>query len=315
MSGHDTQAEADRGAPAGPFDRRLVAWRRRRALERAVPGADFLLAHAVDDLADRLSAVTRDFPRAVDLGGHTGRLAAALAAHPRVGEVIRADLFLADPRTPGCRLVADDALPPFADASVDLVASALSLHLVNDLPGALVQIRRMLRPDGLFLAILPGGETLRELRDSLMRAELDLTGGAAPRVAPFADTRSLGALLQRAGFALPVADSDRLTVRYADLFALLADLRAMGAANSLVDRSRRPLSRAVLVRAAEIYARDHSDADGRLRATFDLVSLSGWAPHASQQTPLKPGSARMSLADALKAFDAPGAADPSRRED
>lgn len=296
------------------FDRRLLAHRRRRALARSVEGADFLLANAVDDLADRLLTVTRDFPLALDLGGHTGRLAAALAANPRIGRVIRADLFTRDRTAPGCDLVVDDAFPPFADASLDLVASALSLHLVNDLPGALIQIRRMLKPDGLFLATLAGGDTLFELRDSLMRAELEVTGGAAPRVAPFADTRSLGALLQRAGFALPVADTDRVTVRYADLFGLVRDLRAMGATNMLVERSRTPLGRAVIARAADIYASEHADPDGRLRATFDLVSLSGWAPHESQQKPMKPGTAKVSLADALKAFDAPGAAGDSERE-
>ena len=293
----------DTGTAREIFDRRLLAQRRRRALKRGVEGADFLLANTVEDLADRLLTVTREFPLALDLGGHTGRLARALSVNPRIGRVIRADLFSPDAGTPGCDLVVDDAFPPFAEASLDLVASALSLHLVNDLPGALIQIRRMLRPDGLFLATLPGGDTLFELRDSLMRAELEVSGGAAPRVVPFADTRSLGALLQRAGFALPVADTDRVTVRYTDLFGLIRDLRAMGATNMLVERSRTPLSRAIIARAAEIYANEHADPDGRLRATFDLVSLSGWAPHESQQKPMKPGTAKVSLADALKAFD------------
>ena len=295
----------DTGTAREIFDRRLLAQRRRRALQRGVEGADFLLANAVEDLADRLLTVRRDFPVALDLGGHTGRLARALNANPRIGRVIRADLFTADPRAPGCDLVVDDAYPPFAEASLDLVVSVLSLHLVNDLPGALIQIRRMLKPDGLFLATLPGGDTLFELRDSLMRAELEVTGGAAPRVVPFADTRSLGALLQRAGFALPVANTDRVTVRYADIFGLIRDLRAMGATNMLVERARTPLAGAVIARAAEIYAAEHADPDGRLRATFDLVSLSGWAPHESQQKPMKPGTAKMNLADALKAFDAP----------
>ncbi|MBC2861250.1 methyltransferase domain-containing protein [Stappia sp. 28M-7] len=289
------------------FDRRLFARRRARALERlaATSGdADFLLANAATDLGERLAAVSRDFPLAVDLGGHRGHVSAALAASGRVGAVLRADLLVEDRSVPGAALVADDAFPPFADASLDLVASALSLHLVNDLPGALIQIRRTLRPDGLFLANLLGGDTLFELKDAFMLAELETLGGATPHVVPFADTRALGALLQRAGFALPVADVDRLTVRYADMFALMRDLRAMGAANILADRSRAPLSRATLARAAEIYAERHADPDGRIRATFDLVSLSGWAPHESQQKPLKPGSARTSLADALSVIDA-----------
>jgi SAM-dependent methyltransferase len=301
-------ASQDPTTPTRPdlFDRPLLAQRRARALRRAVEGADFLLAHAVADMADRLLAVTRDFSIAVDLGGHTGRLAGVLAAHPRIGRALRADLFIADPNVPGADLVVDDALPPFAEASVDLIASALSLHLVNDLPGALIQIRRSLKPDGLFLASVLGGDTLFELKDCLMRAELEISGGAAPRVAPFADTRGLGALLQRAGFALPVADVDRVTVRYDSMFALIRDLRAMGATNMLAERARTPLSRAIIARAGEIYANEHADADGRIRATFDIVSLSGWAPHESQQKPLKPGSAKVSLADALSAFDTKG---------
>lgn len=285
------------------FDRALLARRRARALARRAPGADFLLAHAVEDLADRLAIVTRAFPVAVDLGGHTGRLHEVLRRMPGVEQALRVDILTQDRKVPGAHLVADDALIPFADASLDLVVSALSLHFVNDLPGALIQIRRALKPDGLFLAALLGGDTLHELKDVLMRAELETTGGAAPRVAPFADTRALGALLQRAGFALPVADVDRVTVRYDNLLALLADLRAMGAANMLSERSRTPLARATLMRAAELYASDHADADGRIRATFDIVSLSGWAPHESQQKPLAPGSAKMRLSDALEAID------------
>ncbi len=291
---------SDTGRP-DLFDRRLLARRRARALARAdaLPGIDFLLAHAATDLGERLATVSRRFPLAVDLGGHRGHLARAIAASGRAEKVLRADILVVDRATPGCDLVADDALPPFADASLDLVCSALSLHLVNDLPGALVQIRRTLKPDGLFLAALLGGDTLFELKDALMRAEMELRGGAAPRVAPFADTRALGALLQRAGFALPVADVDRLTVRYDGMPGLVDDLRAMGAASMLAERSRAPLPRPVLARAAEIYAERHADPDGRVRATFDIVSLSGWAPHESQQKPLKPGSARKSLADAL----------------
>jgi SAM-dependent methyltransferase len=179
------------------------------------------------------------------------------------------------------------------------VVSSLALHWVNDLPGTLLQIRRVLQPDGLFLAVMAGGETLNELRHSLAAAESEVEGGLSPRVAPFVEVRAMGTLLQRAGFALPVADVDRLTVRYADLAGLFRDLRAMGATNALTARRRRPLRRRTLQRAAEIYAERFADADGRLRATFDLLWVSAWAPHESQQQPLKPGSAKMKLADAL----------------
>jgi SAM-dependent methyltransferase len=204
----------------------------------------------------------------------------------------------------GCpTIVADEEALPFASGSFDLIVSALSLQWANDLPGALVQIRRALAPDGLFLAAVIGGQSLMELRTALTAAEAELTGGASPRVAPFADVRDLGGLLQRAGFALPVTDVEPLIVRYASMFALLRDLRAMGATNALTERSRVPLRRAVLTRAAEIYADRFSDSDGRVRATFEIVWLSGWAPHNSQQKPLAPGSARMRLADALNASE------------
>jgi len=190
---------------------------------------------------------------------------------------------------------------PFGDATIDLVVSALALQFANDLPGVLVQIRRALKPDGLFLAALLGGETLTELRQSFAEAESDIEGGVSPHVAPFADLRDLGALLQRAGFALPVTDADRVTVRYDTVFALMHDLRRMGATNALLARRRTPLRRATLLRMAEIYARRFADADGRVRATFEIVWLSGWAPHPDQQQPLRPGSAKTRLADALGA--------------
>jgi SAM-dependent methyltransferase len=196
-------------------------------------------------------------------------------------------------------VVADEEALPFRDASLDLVVSALALHTVNDLPGTLAQIRRALKPDGLFLAALYGGDTLTELRQSFAQAETEIENGISPRVAPFADLRDLGALLQRAGFALPVADVDRITVRYASPFALMHELRRMGATNTLIARRRRPLKRATLMRMAELYAQNFSDPDGRIRATFEIVWLSGWAPHESQQKPLAPGSARTRLADAL----------------
>jgi SAM-dependent methyltransferase len=196
-------------------------------------------------------------------------------------------------------VAADEEALPFRDASVDLVVSALALQFVNDLPGTLIQIRRALRPDGLLLAALTGGESLFELREAFALAEAEVEGGVSPRIAPFADLRDLGALLQRAGFALPVTDVDRITVRYASPLALMHDLRRMGAGNILFERRKKPLRRATLRRLADIYAERFADADGRIRATFDIVWLSGWAPHESQQQPLKPGSARTRLADAL----------------
>ena len=242
--------------------------------------------------------MSRHFRRALDLGTPGPQIAAALQTEP-ARFVIRAAPLLEF--AGGLALVADEEALPFAAASFDLVVSALSLQWANDLPGALVQIRRTLVPDGLFLAALVGGQSLTELRTALTAAEAELTGGASPRVAPFADVRDLGGLLQRAGFALPVTDVEPVIVRYSSMLALMQDLRAMGATNALAERSRLPLRRAVLMRAAEIYAARFGDPDGRLRATFEIVWLSGWAPHESQQKPLTPGSARMRLADALNA--------------
>jgi SAM-dependent methyltransferase len=258
--------------------------------------AHFLLDRVAADFAERLSLVSRAFPRALDLGTPGPQVAEALRANDR--SVFRAAPILdAPPSVPS--LIADEEVLPFASESFDLIASALSLQWANDLPGVLVQIRRALAPDGLFLAALVGGQSLTELRTALTSAEAELTGGASPRVAPFADIRDLGQLLQRAGFALPVTDIDPIVVRYASMFALMQDLRAMGATNALSERSRVPLRRALLMRAAEIYAERFADVDGRVRATFDVVWLSGWAPHESQQKPLAPGSARMRLAEAL----------------
>lgn len=279
------------------FDRALL----RRRLARAVrQGPDpFLLERVAEDLRDRLDAVMRPFADALDLGTPGPQLAAALAGRPGLARLTRAAPL---PETigtgPWTGIVADEEALPFSE-QFDLVVSALALQGVNDLPGTLVQIRRALRPDGLFLACLAGGQTLQELRGAFAEAEAELEGGASPRVAPFADLRDMGALLQRAGFALPVTDVETLTLRYDHLFALMADLRRMGATNALLQRRRTPLRRATLLRAAEIYATRFADPDGRLRATFELVWVSGWAPHESQQKPLQPGSAKMRLADAL----------------
>jgi SAM-dependent methyltransferase len=212
----------------------------------------------------------------------------------------------------GLRVVADEEALPFADNTLDLVVSGLSLQAVNDLPGVLAQIRRALKPDGLFLAALLGGDTLAELRQSFAMAESELDGGVSPRVSPFADLRDLGALLQRAGFALPVTDVDRITVRYATPLGLLHDLRRMGAANPLAERRRVPLRRATLMRAMEVYAARFADPDGRVRASFDVMWLSGWSPHESQQKPLRPGSAKKRLADALGTTEIAAGEKPER---
>lgn len=276
------------------FDRALVRRRLARALRSGY--ADFLLARAADDMAERLGTVLRGFPLALDLGTPTPAAAGRLAALGRVGATVRAAPL---PERGPLALVADEERLPFAPERFDLVISLLALQGVNDLPGALIQIRRALKPDGLFLGCLLGGSTLTELRAAFTEAEAELEGGASPRVAPFADVRDLGALLQRAGFALPVADVEPVTVRYRDPFGLLGDLRAMGLANALHDRRRTPLRRATLMRAMAVYAARFADPDGRVRATFDLAWLSGWAPHKSQQKPLRPGSAKVRLADAL----------------
>ncbi|RCS22516.1 methyltransferase domain-containing protein [Phyllobacterium salinisoli] len=284
----------------GLFDRKLIQWHRRRAMAKFAPGTDFLLARAVDDLEDRLATVERRFPLAVDLGGHTGLGAQAIARSGKADDIIRVEQDAAFLGSPFPAIVADDEALPLAVASADLIVSLLSLQLTNDTPGALFQIRHALKPDGLFLGAMAGGGTLGELRESLLAAEVELAGGASPRVAPFADVRDGGALLQRAGFALPVTDVESFTVRYDNMFALIADLRAMGMQNSLIGRSRKPVSRRFFLRAAEIYAERFSDPDGRIRATFSIIWMSGWAPHASQQKPLKPGSAKASLAAALE---------------
>jgi SAM-dependent methyltransferase len=280
------------------FDRALLRQRRRRAA--ALGPATFLLDRAANDLADRLAAVLRRFELAVDLGTSGAAVRAALGRLESVGRIVAADTVPGS--SPGeTFVVADAEALPFGDGTLDLVVSALALQFVNDLPGVLVQIRRALKPDGLFLAALIGGETLTELRQSFAAAESDIEGGVSPRVAPFADLRDLGALLQRAGFALPVTDVDRVTVRYDSAFGLMHDLRRMGATNALITRRRTPLRRATLLRMAEIYAQRFADSDGRVRATFEIVWLSGWAPHPDQQQPLKPGSAKARLADALGA--------------
>ena len=273
------------------FDRALGRSRLRRALAGGYP--DFLLQRVAGDLDERLGAVLRQFDIAADLG--TPLPVARPLLQGRAGRLWR----LAEAPGAPCDLIGDLERLPFAAGSLDLAVSLLALQGVNDLPGALVQIRRALRPDGLLIACMLGGRTLQELRQALLEAESETTGGVSPRIAPFGDLRDLGGLLQRAGFALPVIDSEIVTVRYGDAFGLMRDLRAMGWANGLLARRRTPLRRETLLRAAAIYAERFADPDGRLRATFECVWLSGWAPHESQQKPLKPGSAKARLADAL----------------
>ena len=267
------------------FDRDLLCARLERA--RRLGPATFLLDRVADDMAERLRAVLRDFKSAADIGTPGDQMCLALAG--RVGRVARFELPMRE----------SEALPLPAQ-SLDLVVSALAFQLVNDLPGVLAQIRRALRPDGLLMAAMIGGDTLTELRQSFASAEAELEGGVSPRVAPFADLRDVGVLLQRAGLALPVTDVDRIVVRYDSAFGLMHDLRRMAATNILIERRRAPTHRATMLRMAEIYAERFADSDGRIRATFDVIWLSGWAPHQSQQQPLKPGSAKASLADAVK---------------
>lgn len=280
------------------FDAELAMERKRRALAAAVPGASFLMDRAADDLSDRLGTVERRFDHAATLFCLTPAAQHALVGSGKVGEVTRveADAALL---AGGQGLVSPPDRIPFEPETIDLAVSLLSLQEANDIPGMLIQIRRALKPDGLFLAALAGSGTLAELRESLLAAETEISGGASPRVMPFTDVRDAGALLQRAGFALPVADVETVTVRYQSMFGLLRDLRAMGMTSVLLDRPRKPATRRLFVRAAEIYAERFSDPDGRIRATFALVWLSGWAPHASQQKPLKPGSAQVSLTKVL----------------
>ena len=267
------------------FDRALLRARQSRAL--GFGPATFLLDRVAEDMAERLHAVLREFKDAADVGTPGGQVGDVLTA--RVNQLARIDLpdLESEPL-------------PFAPESLDLAVSGLAFQFVNDLPGVLAQIRRALKPDGLLLAALIGGDTLTELRQSFAAAEAECEGGVSPRVAPFADLRDVGALLQRAGFALPVTDVDRIVVRYDSAFALMQDLRRMGATNILAERRRTPTRRATMLRMAQIYDERFADPDQRIRATFDVIWLSGWAPHESQQKPLKPGSAKASLAEAVK---------------
>ncbi|WP_119943439.1 methyltransferase domain-containing protein [Neorhizobium sp. NCHU2750] len=285
------------------FDETLVARRRERARANRAEGSDFLLDLAAEEMAERLAVVEREFLHAVELHGATGIAARRALLTGKIGTIERietSDIF-ANPGETITIAALDDV--PLEPASANLILSPLSLHTLNDLPGTLVRIRRALRPDGLFLAAIPGAGTLAELREVLLEAEAEMTGGASPRVIPFADVRDVGGLLQRAGFTLPVVDSETYTVRYDSIFPLMKDIRAIGMANPLTGRSRQPLGRSFFMRAAELYAERHADPDGRIRASFSIIYVSGWAHHESQRPALKPGSAKVRLADALKKME------------
>ena len=284
------------------FDRRLLRARRGRAA-RDLHAHDFLLKEIGERLCDRLSDIARGFPLALDLGARDGLLARLLQGRGGIEALVQSDTALVNARRTrklGPSVVSDEELLPFTAGCFDAILSNLTLHWVNDLPGALVQIRNSLKPDGLFLASLFGSGTLDELRTCLMDAELAELGGASPRVSPFADLRDAAGLLQRAGFALPVADVDTVTVTYGDFFALLRDLRGMGETNVLFDRLKHPTRRAIFARAAALYQERFADREGRLRATFQVVFLTGWAPHESQQQPARRGSGQTSLKDVFR---------------
>jgi SAM-dependent methyltransferase len=282
------------------FDQVLISEHREQAAKRVKPDAGFLLDIVAAELAERLAVVERQFDQAVELHGADGRAAVACLETGRITNLRRVETSDAFAKPGETITHAPIEHLPLQEQSVNLLLSPLALHLANDMPGLLIQMRRALRPDGLLLAALPGAGTLSELRDVLLATEVEISGGASPRVMPFADVRDMGSLLQRAGFALPVVDMEDYTVRYDSIFPLMQDLKAMGMANPLIGRSRKPLNRAFFMRAAELYKERYSDPDGRIRATFSIIYMSGWAPHESQPKPLKRGSARISLADALK---------------
>lgn len=281
------------------FDLDLATENRKRAFTRCSGQSDFLLEIVARELAERLSLIERKFDRAVELHGASGIVARECLATGKISHIdrVETDAMFAPSDEP--LIEAPLETVPLEEQSANLILSPLTLHITNDTPGVLIQIRRALKPDGLLLAAIPGAGTLSELRDVLLSTEIEMTGGASPRVIPFADIRDIGGLMQRAGFTLPVIDAQTYMVRYDSIFELMRDIKAMGMANPLADRSRKPLTRAFFLRAAERYAERFSDPDGRIRATFSFIYVSGWSPHESQQKPLQPGSAKVRLADAL----------------
>lgn len=288
------------------FDRTQLRRQRRRALA-GFDRHDFLFQELAERLLDRLADITRRFPLAVDLSPYPGRLQSIAGPTGRGG----IETWLSAPSDPGFAtrdslvgLVCDEEALPFQPGSLDLVLSCLGLHWVNDLPGAMIQMRHALRPDGLFLGVMLGGETLTELRQCLMEAELAETGGASPRVSPMVGLRDAAGLLQRAGFALPVADCETITLTYRDPLGLMRDLRGMGEGNALLGRHRGPTSRRVFARAAALYAERHAVEDGRVAATIQAIFMTGWTPDASQQQPAARGSGTVSLLEAVGKPDA-----------
>jgi SAM-dependent methyltransferase len=278
--------------PSILFDRAA----RRKHLLRAratLPAHDFLFAEGADILIESLLPILRPFPRIAELYPRTAHLSDALRAREGTQMLITGDT-----------LVMDEELLPFADDSLDAIVSNLSLHTVNDLPGMLIQARRALKPDGLFLATMPGAGTLQELRDALAQAEATVTGGITPRVAPFLEVRDAGNLLQRAGFALPVVDSVSLQVQYSELGALLSELRGSGEQNMLQARQKHFTRRQVFVQAAKHYAAHYRDAQGHLNATVEIITLCGWKPAPNQQQPAKRGSGMVHLNEVLKDYQA-----------
>lgn len=297
------------------FDRSLLRKRRDRAAD-GFATHDFLVREVAERLADRLDDVTRRFPVALDLGCHTGEMAETLKGRGGIETLVQCDL---SPRMAARAalngrptLAADEEWLPFAAASFDLVISNLSLHWVNDLPGTLIQIKRILKPDGLFLAAMFGAGTLAELRQALMDAELAEEGGVSPRIAPFADVKDLGALLQRAGFALPVVDCDSVPVSYGDPMRLLTDLRGMGEANAVAEQRKGLTRRATLLRAVALYQDRFAGPDGRLPATFQVMTMTGWAPHPDQPKPAVPGNAPRHLSDILGGGPVGGVCGPDK---
>ena len=274
------------------FDRARLRKRRARTVAR-FPQHDFLHREAAERMADSIAYINRPFPTIVELGSHSGQLTRLLDNRSGTERYITCDTAATG------QIIADEEWLPFADQSVDAVVSCLALQWVNDLPGTLAQIHRILKPDGLFMAVLPGGESLRELRATFAAVESIRSGGVSPRVAPFIDVRDAGALLQRAGFALPVADSDNLTITYPNLFALMDDLRGSAQSNMLHGQVQHFTPRGFFLDAAKYYADHYSDAEGQLTATMELVTLTGWKPAANQQQPAKRGSGQISLRDAL----------------
>ena len=281
------------------FDRHLLRQRRAR-FAAEIEEREVLLAYVAHEIAERVEIMLRAFPRALDLGAYRGLLGRTVADLPSVGNVVYAESVLAyTRRCPAPAVVCDEDVLPFKDGAFNLIVSGLALHRVNDLPGSLIQVRRARAPDGLFMAAVLGAKALTELRQCLLKAEEEIDGGVSPRVAPFGDVRAYGALLQRAGFALPVADAEEIEVVYASPRALMEEIRALGGGNVLMARSKKPLSRRTLARAEELSRSRYGTPDGKVTATFQFVFMSGWGPDPSQQKPLMPGSARNRLADAL----------------